>query len=159
NALPLIITHGWPGSIIELLEVVGPLTDPPAYGGAATDAFDLVLPSLPGYGFSQQPETVGWAPARTAQAWAGLMRRLGYTDYGPQGGAVGASVTDAMGRLAPQGLRGIHMNLLLAGLGGAMQQSANPSDKERAALDALATFNTSGKGYFIEQATRPQTIG
>jgi pimeloyl-ACP methyl ester carboxylesterase len=158
NALPLIITHGWPGSVVEMLEVIGPLTDPTAYGGTAEDAFDVVVPSLPGYGFSQQPETVGWAPTRTAQAWAELMRRLGYTHYVAQGGDVGAAVTDALGRLAPQGLSGIHMNLLVAGLGGGYQ-TPEPSEQERAALDALATFNTSGKGYFIEQATRPQTIG
>ncbi|HVD15574.1 MAG TPA: epoxide hydrolase, partial [Actinomycetota bacterium] len=111
EALPLIMTHGWPGSVIELLEVVGPLTDPTAHGGRAEDAFDLVLPSLPGYGFSGQPTEVGWGPGRTAQAWAELMRRLGYTRYVAQGGDVGASITDAMGRQAPRGLVGIHMNL------------------------------------------------
>ena len=103
DALPLIMTHGWPGSVIELLEVVGPLTDPTAHGGRAEDAFDLVLPSLPGYGFSGEPTEVGWDPGRVAQAWAELMRRLGYTRYVAQGGDVGASVTDAMGRQAPEG--------------------------------------------------------
>jgi pimeloyl-ACP methyl ester carboxylesterase len=158
NALPLIVTHGWPGSVIELLEVVGPLTDPTAHGGRAEDAFDLVLPSLPGYGFSAEPTEVGWNTGRVARAWAELMHRLGYTRYVAQGGDQGAAVTDALGRQAPEGLLGIHMNLLLAGLAGGYP-SANPSEEERAALDAIATFNTSGRGYFLEQATRPQTIG
>jgi pimeloyl-ACP methyl ester carboxylesterase len=158
NALPVIITHGWPGSVIELLDIVGPLTDPTAHGGSAADAFDVVLPSLPGYGFSDQPSTTGWAPARTAAAWAELMSRLGYTRYVAQGGDVGSSVTDAMGRLGPEGLIGIHMNLLLAGLAGGFP-SPNPTVAERKALDAIKTFDTSGRGYFLEQATRPQTIG
>ena len=157
NALPLIMTHGWPGSVVELLESVGPLTDPAAHGGHAEDAFDLVLPSLPGYGFSGEPAEVGWNPGRMAQAWAELMRRLGYTRYVAQGGDVGASVTDAMGRQAPEGLAGIHMNLLVTTLGGAMPPVE--SEQERAAADALATFRASGFGYFLEQATRPQTIG
>jgi pimeloyl-ACP methyl ester carboxylesterase len=156
DALPLIITHGWPGSIIELLGVVGPLTDPAAHGGRAEDAFDLVVPSLPGYGFSGEPAEVGWNPGRIAQAWAELMRRLGYTRYVAQGGDVGASVTDAMGRQAPQGLAGIHTNLLAPALAG--PQPAE-TEQERAAADALATFRASGFGYFLEQATRPQTIG
>ncbi len=156
NALPLIMTHGWPGSVIELLETVGPLTDPTALGGRAEDAFDLVLPSLPGYGFSGEPTEVGWDPGRVARAWAELMHRLGYTRYVAQGGDVGASVTDAMGRQAPEGLVGIHTNLLVTALGG--PQPAE-SEQERAAVDALTTFRTSGFGYFLEQATRPQTIG
>jgi pimeloyl-ACP methyl ester carboxylesterase len=156
NALPLIMTHGWPGSVIELLEVVGPLTDPTAHGGAATDAFTLVLPSLPGYGFSGEPTELGWDPGRTARAWAELMRRLGYGRYVAQGGDVGAVVTDAMGRQAPQGLVGIHTNLLVTALGG---PQPSESEKERAAADALATFRATGFGYFLEQATRPQTIG
>jgi pimeloyl-ACP methyl ester carboxylesterase len=157
NALPLIMTHGWPGSVIELLETVGPLTDPTAHGGSAEDAFDLVLPSIPGYGFSGEPSEVGWGPARVAPAWAELMHRLGYTRYVAQGGDVGASITDAMGRLAPEGLVGIHTNLLVTGLGG----GDHPSDteEEKAAIAALATFRASGFGYFLEQATRPQTIG
>ena len=157
NALPLIITHGWPGSVIELLGVVGPLTDPAAHGGSADDAFNLVLPSIPGYGFSGEPAEVGWGPGRVAHAWAELMHRLGYTRYVAQGGDVGASVTDAMGRQAPEGLAGIHMNLLVTTLGGAMPPAE--SEQERAAADAIATFRTSGFGYFLEQATRPQTIG
>jgi pimeloyl-ACP methyl ester carboxylesterase len=157
NALPLIMTHGWPGSVIELLETVGPLTDPTAHGGSAEDAFDLVLPSIPGYGFSGEPTEVGWGPARVAPAWAELMHRLGYSRYVAQGGDVGASITDAMGRLAPEGLVGIHTNLLVTGLGG----GDHPSDteEEQAAIAALATFRASGFGYFLEQATRPQTIG
>jgi pimeloyl-ACP methyl ester carboxylesterase len=158
NALPLIVTHGWPGSVIELLEVVGPLTDPTAHGGRAEDAFDLVLPSLPGYCFSGEPAELGWDASRTARAWAELMRRLGYTRYVAQGGDVGALVSDTMGRQAPQGLLGIHLNLLPAVLAIADQLPAE-SEKERAALDAFNTFRESGFGYFLEMATRPQTIG
>src|ERR671912_1227372 len=156
NALPLIMTHGWPGSVIELLETVGPLTDPTAHGGTAEDAFDLVLPSLPGYGFSGEPTELGWDVDRTGEAWAELMSRLGYTRYVAQGGDVGAAVTDAMGRQAPEGLLGIHMNLLVTVLAGPQQAE---SEQERAAADALATFRESGFGYFLEMATRPQTIG
>jgi pimeloyl-ACP methyl ester carboxylesterase len=156
DALPLIMTHGWPGSVIELLEVVGPLTDSTAHGDGATDAFDLVLPSIPGYGFSGEPTELGWGPGRTAQAWAELMGRLGYGRYVAQGGDVGASVTDAMGRQAPQGLVGIHLNLLVTALAG---PQPTESEQERAAAEALATFRATGFGYFLEQATRPQTIG
>jgi pimeloyl-ACP methyl ester carboxylesterase len=157
NALPLIMTHGWPGSVIELLEVVGPLTDPTAHGGSAEDAFHLVLPSLPGYGLSGEPVEVGWDPGRTAHAWAELMGRLGYGRYVAQGGDVGASITDAMGRQAPQGLAGIHTNLLVTALaGGAMPAE---TEQERAALEQTKTFRATGFGYFLEQATRPQTIG
>jgi pimeloyl-ACP methyl ester carboxylesterase len=158
NALPLIMTHGWPGSVIELLEVIGPLTDPAAHGGRAEDAFDLVLPSLPGYGFSGEPIEVGWDPGRTARAWDELMRRLGYARYVAQGGDVGAIVTDVMGRQAPEGLVGIHMNLLVTTLGAATPPPGD-SEEERAALNAIKTFTTSGFGYFLEQSTRPQTIG
>jgi pimeloyl-ACP methyl ester carboxylesterase len=157
NALPLVMTHGWPGSVIELLEAIGPLTDPTAHGGNAEDAFDLVLPSLPGYGFSAEPTELGWNVGRIAQAWAELMPRLGYTRYVAQGGDVGAAVTDAMGRQAPEGLLGIHMNLLVTTLAGGPMPSE--SEEERAALDQINTFRTSGFGYFLEQATRPQTIG
>jgi pimeloyl-ACP methyl ester carboxylesterase len=150
------MTHGWPGSVIELLEVVAPLTDPTAHGGRAEDAFHLVLPSIPGYGFSGEPVEIGWDPGRVAQAWAELMHRLGYSRYVAQGGDVGASITDAMGRQAPEGLICIHMNLLVTALAG--PQPAE-SEQERAAADALATFRASGFGYFLEQATRPQTIG
>jgi len=158
--LPLIMTHGWPGSVIELLETIGPLTDPTAHGGRAEDAFHLVLPSIPGYGFSGEPAELGWGPIRIGQAWAVLMRRLGYPRYVAQGGDVGSQVTDAMGRLGLDGLIGIHTNLLTPALGdaGALSQSP-PSAEERAALDALAEFRATGVGYFVEQATRPQTIG
>jgi pimeloyl-ACP methyl ester carboxylesterase len=158
NALPLIMTHGWPGSVIELLETVGPLTDPTAHGGTPEDAFHLVLPSLPGYGFSGEPTELGWESGRIARAWAELMERLDYTRYVAQGGDVGAAVTDAMGRQAPEGLLGIHINLL-AGALGIVDQLPAESEEERAAHDALATFRTSGFGYFLEQVTRPQTIG
>jgi pimeloyl-ACP methyl ester carboxylesterase len=156
DALPLIMTHGWPGSVIELLETVGPLTDPTSHGATPEDAFDLVLPSLPGYGFSAEPTELGWNVGRVAQAWAELMHRLGYTRYVAQGGDVGAAVTDAMGRQAPEGLLGIHTNLLVTVLAG--PQPAE-SEQERAAADAIATFRESGFGYFLEMATRPQTIG
>jgi pimeloyl-ACP methyl ester carboxylesterase len=158
NALPLIMTHGWPGSVIELLGTVGPLTDPTTHGGRAEDAFDLVLPSLPGYGFSGEPTELGWDPGRTAQAWAQLMGRLGYGRYVAQGGDLGAIVTDVMGRQAPEGLLGIHMNLLVTTL-GAPTPPPGDTEEERAALEAINTFTTSGFGYFLEQSTRPQTIG
>jgi pimeloyl-ACP methyl ester carboxylesterase len=156
DALPLIMTHGWPGSVIELLEAVGPLTDPVAHGGCPEDAFDLVLPSMPGYGFSAEPTEIGWDSDRVARAWAELMRRLGYTRYVAQGGDQGAAVTDAMGRLGPEGLVGIHMNLFVPGL---LAPQTEESDEERTAAEAVATFRTAGFGYFLEQATRPQTIG
>jgi pimeloyl-ACP methyl ester carboxylesterase len=158
NAMPLIMTHGWPGSVMELLDTIGPLTNPTAHGGDAEDAFDLVLPSLPGYGFSGEPTEVGWDPGRTALAWAVLMDRLGYTRYVAQGGDLGAIVTDVMGRQAPEGLLGIHMTLLVTTLGAATPPPGD-SEEERAALDAINTFTTSGFGYFLEQSTRPQTIG
>src|SRR5215831_17249513 len=138
GALPLIMTHGWPGSVIEMLGAVGPLTEPTAHGGRAEDAFDLVLPSLPGYGFSGEPAEVGWNPGRVAPAWAELMRRLGYTRYVAQGGDVGASITDTMGRQGPDGLAGIHMNLLVTALGGGPMPAE--TEQERAALEQTKTF-------------------
>jgi pimeloyl-ACP methyl ester carboxylesterase len=156
DALPLIVTHGWPGSVIELLGVIGPLTDPAAHGGAAEDAFHLVVPSMPGYGFSAAPAEAGWDPGRIAQAWAELMCRLGYARYVAQGGDQGAWVTDQMGRQAPEGLAGIHMNLLVTTDGATLPTE---TEQERAAADARKEFMTSGFGYFLEQATRPQTIG
>jgi pimeloyl-ACP methyl ester carboxylesterase len=156
NALPLIMTHGWPGSVIEMLDTVGPLTDPTAHGGSGEDAFHLVLPSLPGYGFSGEPVEIGWDLGRTASAWAELMGRLGYTRFVAQGGDVGAGVTDAMGRQEPAGLIGIHTNLLVPALSGPMPTN---TDEERAAAAQIATFRQSGNGYFVEMATRPQTIG
>jgi pimeloyl-ACP methyl ester carboxylesterase len=158
NALPLIMTHGWPGSVIELLETIGPLTDPTKHGGSAADAFHVVFPSLPGYGFSGEPQELGWENGRIASAWAKLMERLGYTRYVAQGGDVGAAVTDAMGRQGPKGLVGIHLSLLAGALGFADKLPAK-SEQERAAHKALETFRTSGFGYFLEQSTRPQTIG
>lgn len=157
DAMPLIMTHGWPGSVIELLEVIGPLTDPTDYGGKAEDAFDLVLPSLPGYGLSGEPTELGWYAGRFAEIWAVLMHRLGYSHYVAQGGDVGASVTDELGHQAPEGLLGIHMNLLVAMITG--KTPPVTSEKERMATDAVNTFRTSGFGYFLEQATRPETIG
>ena len=158
NALPLIMTHGWPGSVIELLETIGPLTDPTAHGGKAEDAFHLVLPSLPGYGFSAEPTELGWESGRIARAWATLMDRLGYTRYVAQGGDVGADVTDMMARQGPKGLLGVHVTLLTGALGIADHLPAK-SDQERAALQAVGTFKATGFGYFLEQSTRPQTIG
>jgi pimeloyl-ACP methyl ester carboxylesterase len=158
DALPLIMTHGWPGSVIEQIDTVGPLTDPTAHGGKAEDAFHLVLPSLPGYGFSGRPTELGWNLGRCARAWAELMTRLGYTSYVAQGGDVGAGVTDAMGRLGPEGLIGIHTNLLVPALNNPAALPAE-TEQEQGALAAIKTFQTTGNGYFVEQSTRPQTIG
>ena len=158
DALPLIMTHGWPGSVIEQIDTIGPLTDPTAHGGSAEDAFHLVLPSLPGYGFSSRPTELGWNLGRFAQAWAELMTRLGYTRYVAQGGDVGAGVTDTMGRLGPEGLVGIHTNLLVPALNDPAALPAD-TDQEQAALAAIKTFQTTGNGYFVEQSTRPETIG
>jgi pimeloyl-ACP methyl ester carboxylesterase len=157
DALPLVITHGWPGSVIELLDVIGPLTDPTAHGGSAGDAFHLVLPSLPGYGCSGAPAEVGWSSGRIARAWAELVRRLGYSRFVAQGGDQGAAVTDALGAQAPEELLGIHLNLLRTALTGDGQPAR--TEQERAALEAVRTFRTTGFGYFLEQGTRPQTIG
>ena len=158
NAMPLVMTHGWPGSVLELIDTVGPLTDPTKHGGTAADAFHVVLPSLPGYGFSGEPSELGWDSGRIAHAWAELMKRLGYTRYVAQGGDVGALVSDMMGRQAPDGLLGIHLNLL-AGAPFIVDHLPKKSEQERAAHAALATFTTDGFGYFQEQVTRPQTIG
>jgi len=147
GALPLIMTHGWPGSVIELLDVIDPLTGD----------FHLVLPSLPGYGFSGEPAEVGWDAGRIARAWAELMHRLGYTRYVAQGGDQGAAVADAMARQAADGLVGIHLNFLRNALADTSLPTA--SEEEQAAAEAIATFRTSGFGYFLEQSTRPQTIG
>ena len=158
DALPLIMSHGWPGSVVELLDTVGPLTDPAAHGGTPEDAFHLVLPSLPGYGFSSEPAELGWEAGRVARAWAELMHRLGYTRYVAQGGDVGALVTDLMGRQAVEGLVGYHLNLLTAVL-AIGDQLPKESEQERAAAEAVAAFRQDGFGYFLEMATRPQTIG
>ncbi|HEU5212608.1 MAG TPA: epoxide hydrolase [Gaiellaceae bacterium] len=154
DALPLIITHGWPGSVIEMLDVIEPLTSPPSAG----DAFHVVIPSLPGYGFSSEPTELGWYSGRTAQAWAVLMNRLGYARFVAQGGDQGAAVTDDMAHQAPEGLAGVHLNLLRRALGSTQGLPAE-SEQERAALEAVNAFRTSGFGYFLEQSTRPQTIG
>ena len=157
NALPVIVTHGWPGSVIELLEVIEPLTDPTVGGGRAEDAFDVVIPSIPGYGLSSEATELGWWAGRVAQIWPELMKRLGYDRYVAQGGDVGAAVTDAMGRLAPEGLLGIHTNLFVPALAGA--SLPDETEQEKAANAAMALFRATGFGYFVEQATRPQTIG
>jgi pimeloyl-ACP methyl ester carboxylesterase len=157
-ALPLIVTHGWPGSVIEMLDVVELLTDPAAHGGDAGDAFDLVIPSLPGYGLSSKPTEIGWIPPiRVAKAWAELMHRLGYTAFVAQGGDVGAAVTHGMGLQAPEGLIGIHTNLFFPALAGA--KTPEDTAEEKAARAAITAFRAGGYGYFLEQATRPQTIG
>jgi pimeloyl-ACP methyl ester carboxylesterase len=158
NAMPLIMTHGWPGSVIELLDTIGPLTDPTAHGGTAEDAFHVVVPSLPGYGFSGEPADLGWDSSRIAHAWAELMVRLGYTRYVAQGGDVGAIVTDVMGSQAANGLIGIHLNFL-AGAPFIVDQLPKESEQELAAHAALTTFTSEGFAYFLEQSTRPQTIG
>jgi len=166
DAMPLIVTHGWPGSVLELLKVIEPLTDPTAHGGAAQDAFHLVIPSLPGYGFSARPQASGWDPDRIARAWDELMKRLGYTRYVAQGGDWGAVVTEAMGRQAPAGLTGIHVNLAAAvppdveaALAGAGPVPAM-SEQERAVFDALSAYRKSGNsGYFAALTTRPQAVG
>jgi pimeloyl-ACP methyl ester carboxylesterase len=158
DALPLIMTHGWPGSVVELLDTIGPLTDPTAHGGSAEDAFHLVLPSLPGYGFSGEPRELGWENGRIASAWAELMNRLGYTRYVAQGGDVGNDVTDAMGRQGPDGLVGIHVTLL-DGAVPIKDQLPAETEQERAAHNAIDTFMADGFGYFLEMSTRPQTIG
>ena len=167
NALPLIMTHGWPGSVFELLKTVGPLTDPTAHGGRAEDAFDLVLPSMPGYGFSGKPTETGWGPDRIAQTWAELMKRLGYTSYVAQGGDWGSPVSSAMARQAPTGLLGIHINLpavvppeIAAVLAAGGPAPTGLTDKERAAFDALSAAAKMGnRSYATMMGTRPQTIG
>jgi pimeloyl-ACP methyl ester carboxylesterase len=165
NALPVIITHGWPGSIIEQLKVIGPLTDPTAYGGKAEDAFDVVIPSLPGYGFSGKPATTGWDPARIARAWAVLMNRLGYTRYVAQGGDWGNAVTETMALQTPPGLIAIHTNMaatIPADIEKALQSGGQPpyalSADEKRAWDQLDFFYKHGLGYAEEMAGRPQTL-
>src|SRR5262245_7178046 len=161
HALPLIITHGWPGSVIEMLEVIGPLTDPTAHGGPAEDAFDLVIPSIPGYGFSEQPAEAGWDSARVGEAWTELMHRLGYTRYVAQGGDQGAGVTDAMARQAPDGLRGVHFNLLSAAPRELLMASINLrlafSGEDREQLGKVVGVFM--RGYIAEMGEHPQTIG
>jgi pimeloyl-ACP methyl ester carboxylesterase len=161
DALPLIITHGWPGSVIEMLEVIGLLTDPTANGGNPADAFDVVIPSIPGYGFSEAPNEVGWDPGRIAQAWAELMDRLGYTRYVAQGGDQGAGITDWMGRQAPEGLLGVHFNFLSAAprelLMAALNLRIAFSEEERAQFGKFTSILM--RGYIAEMGEHPQTIG
>ncbi len=161
DALPLIITHGWPGSVVEMLDLIGPLTDPTAYGGEAEDAFDLVIPSIPGYGFSSQPTDAGWDSGRIAAAWAELMSRLDYTRYVAQGGDQGAGVTDAMGRQAPEGLVGVHFNFLDAIPKELLTAGFTPrivfSHEEREQLGKVVGVFM--RGYISEMGEHPQTIG
>jgi pimeloyl-ACP methyl ester carboxylesterase len=166
NALPLIITHGWPGSILELLKVIGPLTDPTAHGGSAEDAFDLVLPSMPGYGFSGLPTESGWNPDRIARAWDVLMKRLGYKQYVSQGGDWGSVISDVMARQAPVGLLGIHVNMpatvppaAAKAMNAGEPAPAGLSDAETAAYDQLSTFFKKNGAYGAMMSTRPQTVG
>jgi pimeloyl-ACP methyl ester carboxylesterase len=166
NALPLIITHGWPGSIMELLKIIDPLTDPSAHGGRAEDAFDLVIPSIPGFGFSGKPTGAGWDPDHIARAWAELMKRLGYTRYVAQGGDWGAPITSAMARQKAAGLLGIHVNLP-ATVPAEVQKAINSgepapaglSDVEKAAFDSVSDFSKKRRGYAVMMGTRPQTVG
>lgn len=166
NALPLVITHGWPGSFFELLKVIGPLTDPTAYGGKAEDAFDVVIPSMPGYGFSEKPTGTGWGPEKIGNAWDILMKRLGYKNYVSQGGDWGSVIADAMARQAPEGLLGIHVNMpatVPADIAKALKDGdpapAGLSVKEKAAFVSLNKLYTRGGGYAGMMVTRPQTLG
>jgi pimeloyl-ACP methyl ester carboxylesterase len=166
GAMPLLITHGWPGSIFELTKIIGPLTDPTAYGGRAEDAFDLILPSMPGYGFSGKPQNTGWGPDRIARAWDVLMKRLGYTNYVSQGGDWGSVVASAMARQAPSGLLGIHVNMpatvpadVAQALNNGEPAPSGLSDVERAAFNSLNDLYRKGGGYAAMMVTRPQTVG
>jgi pimeloyl-ACP methyl ester carboxylesterase len=166
NALPLIITHGWPGSILELVKTIGPLTNPTIYDGRAEDAFDIVLPSMPGYGFSGKPTHTGWGLDHIARAWDMLMKRLGYDHYVAQGGDWGAVIASAMGRQAPAGLLGIHVNMpaTIPGDVATALQNGDPapaglSTKEQAAFTSMRKLYTRGSGYAAMMATRPQTLG
>jgi pimeloyl-ACP methyl ester carboxylesterase len=166
NALPTIITHGWPGSVFELLKVIDPLTNPVAYGGSAEDAFDVVIPSMPGYGFSGRPEGTGWTPDHIARAWAELMRRLGYSHYVSQGGDWGSVVSDVMAHQAPAGLLGIHVNMpatvppeVAKALNDGEPAPAGLSAQEKAAFDSLDAFYKKNCGYAAMMVTRPQTVG
>jgi pimeloyl-ACP methyl ester carboxylesterase len=169
GALPVIITHGWPGSVIEMLNVIGPLTDPGAHGGDAADAFDVVIPSMPGYGFSEKPSTTGWDPVHIARAWTVLMKRLGYKRFGAQGGDWGAQITDVMGAEAPPELLAIHSNMpgtvpadvaqaLASNVLGAGDPPSGLSADEQRAYDRLNFLYTKGLGYALEMGLRPQTL-
>jgi pimeloyl-ACP methyl ester carboxylesterase len=154
GALPLLLTHGWPGSVVEFLKVIGPLVDPPDPG----DAFHVVCPSLPGYGFSDKPAAPGWGVPRIADAWAELMRRLGYERYGAQGGDWGAAVTMALAAADREHLAGIHLNMAILGK-DAIEAAGEPTPQERAALERMAEHRATGAGYSAQQSTRPQTLG
>jgi pimeloyl-ACP methyl ester carboxylesterase len=165
NALPIIITHGWPGSIIEQLKIIGPLTEPAAYGGKAEDAFDIVIPSMPGYGFSGKPTTTGWDPQRIARAWVVLMKRLGYRQFVAQGGDWGDAVSEQMALQAPPELLGIHVNMpatvppeIAKALHAGEPPPSSLSAEERHAWDQLDFFYKHGLGYANEMANRPQTL-
>ena len=167
NAFPVIISHGWPGSVIEQLKIIGPLTDPTAHGGRAEDAFDVVIPSLPGYGFSGKPTATGWDPARIAHVWAQLMKRLGYTHYVAQGGDWGSVISSEMARQAPAGLAGIHINLapvappeVVAVLPVGGPAPAGLSEKERATFEVLLAGAKAGSSAYVTMmGARPQTLG
>jgi pimeloyl-ACP methyl ester carboxylesterase len=166
NALPLILTHGWPGSIFEFTKVIGPLTDPTAYGGKAEDAFDIIIPSIPGYGFSGHPTELGWGPDRVAHAWDILVKRLGYTRYVSQGGDHGSVISDALARQAPKGLLGIHLNMpatvpgeLMKGINSGDPAPADLSPSEHDAYNSLSGFFGRNAACGAMMVTRPQTIG
>jgi pimeloyl-ACP methyl ester carboxylesterase len=166
NALPLLITHGWPGSVLELVKAIGPLTDPTAHGGRAEDAFDVVIPSMPGYGFSERPMSIGWGPDRMGKAWDVLMKRVGYDHYVSQGGDWGSVVADAMARQAPKGLRGIHVNMpatvpadVAKSMNAGDPAPAGLSPEEKSAYESLSTFFKKNAGYGVMMVTRPQTVG
>jgi pimeloyl-ACP methyl ester carboxylesterase len=155
DALPLVLTHGWPGSVIEFLDVIGPLTDPTSYGGDATDAFHVVVPSLPGYGFSAKPTRTGWNIQRIARAWATLMAGLGYDRYGAQGGDWGAMVTSSIGQQDPEHVAGVHLNMAIA----APDPLEDLTEQEQRALASMADYDRWGSGYSKQQSTRPQSLG
>jgi pimeloyl-ACP methyl ester carboxylesterase len=166
NALPLIMTHGWPGSVFELIKTIGPLTDPTAHGGRAEDAFHLVLPSMPGYGFSERPRETGWGPDRMARAWHQLMQRLGYQRYVSQGGDWGSVVADVMAKQAPPGLLGVHVNMpatVPPEIAKALQNGEPPpaglSPDEKVAYEGMDALYRKGSGYALMMVTRPQTLG
>ncbi|HTL08116.1 MAG TPA: epoxide hydrolase [Chitinophagaceae bacterium] len=166
NALPLIVTHGWPGSVFEQIKIIGPLTDPTAFGGKPEDAFDVVIPSMPGYGFSGKPTEPGWGPDRIARAWDVLMKRLGYKNYVSQGGDWGSVIANAMGRQAPAGLMGIHVNMpatVPADIAKCLQRGGPPpvglSTEEKKAYESMTNLYTKGAGYAGIMVTRPQTLG
>jgi pimeloyl-ACP methyl ester carboxylesterase len=157
GALPLLLTHGWPGSVVEFLRIIGPLTDPVAHGGKAEDAFDVVVPSLPGYGFSAKPVRTGWGGVRIAHAWAALMRRLGYAHWVAQGGDWGAFITYCIGMHEPEGCRGIHLNMPIGG--PPKEARENPTPEEKHAFERMQYYQEWDSGYSKQQQTRPQSLG